>query len=181
MRLFIGLDIPQQVQTNLDALINALRPAARLRWSLVGNLHVTTKFIGEWPENRLDELKAALAAVHSPALPISIRGLGWFPNPHSPRVFFAAIRAPESLAQLAAATQEAVFALGIEKETRRYSPHLTLARIQEATDLSEVRRRVAALPSDEFGEFTAHAFHLYLSRPEAGGSVYSKLATYPLT
>lgn len=180
MRLFIGLDIPQHVQTSLDALIGSLRPAARLHWSPVENLHVTTKFIGEWPEARLDELKSALATVHSPAIPVSIRGLGWFPNPHSPRVFFAAIRAPESLPQLAATTQEAVVALGVEKETRHYSPHLTLARIREAHDLAELRRRVAALPSDDFGEFLADSFHLYLSRREAGGSVYSKLATYPL-
>lgn len=181
MRLFVGLDIPPEVKENLTRFIDDLRPAADLRWSVASNLHITTKFIGEWRTERLDELKSALASVKGvSAFPISIRGLGWYPNPHSPRVFWAAVRADASLPDLARATEDAVAAVGVEKEKRAYSPHLTLARIQESPNLAEIRRRVATLPTDDFGNFTAHEFHLYLSQPGPRGSIYSKLATYPL-
>ncbi|MBI3684761.1 MAG: RNA 2',3'-cyclic phosphodiesterase [Acidobacteria bacterium] len=181
MRLFVGLELPQEVKDNLNRLLERLRPAAGLRWGSVENLHITTKFVGEWPEERLEELKAGLGKVngHSP-IPIEIRGLGWFPNPHNPRVFWAAVRAPESLAALAKATEEVTVALGVARETRPYSPHLTLARIQETANLAELRRRVASLESDEFGQFTAAEFHLYQSQLMPGGSVYTRLATFPL-
>lgn len=182
MRLFVGLDLPESVQLNLEKLVAALRPAAKLRWSPVGNLHITTKFIGEWPEERLEEMKTALGNVRGIApFSIAIRGLGWFPNPHRPRVFWAAVRAGEQLAQLAAATEDAAFSLGVAKETRAFAPHLTLARIPDpAVDLAALRRRVASLPTDDFGSFDTTAFHLYLSKMGPGGSVYTKLATFPL-
>jgi 2'-5' RNA ligase len=181
MRLFTGLDLPAAVSASLEDLLRHLRPAARLNWSPVANLHVTTKFIGEWPAGRLDELKNALAAVPRPSrLPIAIRGLGWFPNPHQPRVLFAAVDAPPALADLHRATDQALVSLGVPAETKRYSPHLTLARIRETTDLGPVRQRIAQLDSVDFGRFDATGFHLYLSEPQAGGSVYTKLASFPL-
>lgn len=181
MRLFAGLDLADDVKANLGKLIDRLRPAARIKWIPVDNLHLTTKFIGEWPEERLDEMKSALASVRGIGpFPIAIRGLGWFPNPHRPRVFWAAVRAPERLVQLAAATEEAAFALDVAKETRPYSPHLTLARIPDGGNLAELRRRVAELPDDSFGEFTVAEFHLYQSHTGPNGSVYTKLATYAL-
>jgi 2'-5' RNA ligase len=181
MRLFIGLDIPGEVTGTLDRLITRLRPSARLNWSRAANLHITTKFIGEWPPARLEELKQALAQVpHPGALDIEVRGLGWFPNPHHPRVFFAAVQAPEALHALARETDLATSRLGVPGENRPYSPHLTLARIKPPADVAALRQAVAALPSAEFGRFTAKEFFLYLSELHPTGSVYTKLAGFPL-
>ena len=180
MRLFTGLDLPGHVATELDSLIAQFRPLAPLmRWSTAANLHVTTKFIGEWPAERLDELTAALAAVPAPSpFVVKLSGLGWFPNPHQPRIFWANVKAPPELSSLAAATETRVEALGIAREDRPYTAHLTLAKIGVAAkpDLAALRRAIALLPSAEFGEFQATAFHLYLS--ESGR--YSKLASFPL-
>ena len=63
MRLFTALDLPPEVLGRLDHLLRRLKPAARISWSPPENLHVTTKFIGEWPESRLAELKAALGGL----------------------------------------------------------------------------------------------------------------------
>ena len=65
MRLFTGLDLPPDVVRNLDGLMARLRPAARIQWISPANLHLTTKFIGEWPEARLEELKTALGRLGS--------------------------------------------------------------------------------------------------------------------
>ncbi len=180
MRLFIGLDLPGEVLRNLDAVVARLRPAARINWSPVANLHITTKFIGEWPEARLGEMKAALAGMApSPAIPVSVRHVGFFPNPHAPRVFFCGIEAP-GLRELAAATDAAVCALGVPRETRPFSPHLTLARIKDRLDLQPLREAIVALPSLEFGSFTAGSFFLYQSILRPSGSVYTKLAEFGL-
>jgi RNA 2',3'-cyclic 3'-phosphodiesterase len=177
MRLFVGIDIPEDVKAKLRAALARLRPLADFRWSPIENLHVTTKFIGEWPEEKLEEMKAALAEVNSPtAVDIAIRGLGWFPNPHRPRVFWAGVHAGEELRALTIATDEAVARLGVPAETREFRPHLTLARIKDGVGLESVRRGVAALDSQDFGTFHALGFVLYLSTQ----GKYTKLAEFPL-
>jgi 2'-5' RNA ligase len=103
MRLFVGLDLPYEMRRNLELLLHLLKPLAPIQWSTLDNLHLTTKFIGEFPEARLEELKSALAAVPRPGgLHIAIRGLSWFPDADRPRVFVAGIQAPPGLAALAA-------------------------------------------------------------------------------
>jgi 2'-5' RNA ligase len=181
MRLFTGIDLPASVIDRIDRLLAQLKPAARIKWSPAANLHLTIKFIGEWPEERLAELKDALAGVPvSGPIPIGIRGLGFFPNARSPRVFWAGIDAPPQLAALAAATDRALEPLGIAAEQRPYSPHLTLARIKEPVPLQALHDRTGKLASPEFGDFVAERFFLYQSRLSAAGSVYTKLSEFPL-
>lgn len=178
MRLFTGIDLPEPLAGRLDRLIHDLRPHAPVRWSKVRNLHITTKFIGEWPEARLEELKGALAALPARApLTIGLRGLGWFPNPHRPRIFWVAVQGGDPLRALASETETALEALGVAREDREYRPHLTLARIEANVEVAPLRRAVAALPPQDFGEFVAGCQHLYLSETGNGGSRYTKLAT----
>src|ERR1051326_8779367 len=135
MRLFTGLELPAQVVGNLEELLERLRPAARISWSPPANLHITTKFIGEWPEERLDELKGALAGLPArEPIAVRIHRVGFYPNPHSPRIFWCGVDAP-GLDRLAADTDTATSTLGIESEKRAFSPHLTLARIKERIDM----------------------------------------------
>ena len=176
MRLFTAIDLPEEVKSNLQALLGRWKPLARINWSPVANLHITTKFIGEWPEARLDEMKRALAAIpRAGAIEISVRGLGWFPNDRRPRVFWAGIEGGDSLLNLARATEQAVAELGVPVEVRAYSPHLTLARIREAVPLDALRSALAKTTAD-FGSFPAADFFLYLS---AGGK-YTRLAAFSL-
>jgi len=181
MRLFTAIDLSEEVRRNLERLLERLRPTARLRWSRPENLHVTTKFIGEWPEARLDELKRALAAIPRPgAIPIAVRGLGWFPNARAPRVFWAGIEAGSGLAELARQTELSTSRLGVPEEGRPYSPHLTLARVPPVTPLGALEKAIADLGAPDFGGFTALRFHLYLSELSPAGSRYTRLADFPL-
>jgi RNA 2',3'-cyclic 3'-phosphodiesterase len=180
MRLFTGLDLPPAVKDNLDDLVRRLRPTADIRWSPVENLHVTTKFIGEWPEERLEQLKGVLAGVpRRDPLEISVGCLGYFPAPHRPRVFWAGVQGGPPLRELARDTEQALVGLGIAAEDRPYSPHLTLARIQDPRRALSLRQAVAPMVSSTFGQFTADRFSLYLSRPGPKGSTYTKLAEFP--
>jgi 2'-5' RNA ligase len=181
MRLFTGLDLPPDVVGRLDQLLRRLKPTAQINWSPVANLHITTKFIGEWPEDRLDELKAALGAMPArEPLSVAIRKLGFFPNPHSPRSFWCGIQGP-GLDRLAADTDRATAALGIASEKRAYTPHLTLARIKDRVDMQPLRETIAGLDSLDFGEFELRNWFLYQSTLGRSGSVYTKLAEFPLS
>ena len=180
MRLFTAIDLPAETRAVLGALLDRLRPLAHLRWSPVENLHITTKFIGEWPEAKLDHMKRALAQVTAPPVEVAVRGLGWFPNADRPRVLWAGVEGGAELRKLAQETERAVAKLGVTVEVREYSPHLTLARIPDPRELrggtAPLRKAIAEIGTPDFGSFHAAAFHLYLS----GGRKYTRLSEYPL-
>jgi RNA 2',3'-cyclic 3'-phosphodiesterase len=180
MRLFTALDLPAAVIGVIEDLLGRLRPTARIKWSPPANLHITTRFIGEWPEDRLPDLRAALSGIPGrPAIPMHVRNLGFFPNSHSPRVFWAGVEASPELAALAADTDHALEPLGLQPERRPFSPHLTLARIKDLVSLQDLREAIAALPPLDLGSFSADRFFLYESSRGAAGSAYAKLATFP--
>jgi 2'-5' RNA ligase len=198
MRLFTAIDLSGEMLENMGEFLARLKPLATLRWTPVENLHITTKFIGEWPESRIGEMIAVLRTVgqdgilragcqpaHAPervtnplqaaSLPhngrpvvIAVRRVGWFP-----RVFWVGVEGGEPLAALARATEQAVAGLGVPVETRVYSPHLTLGRVKDKVRIEDL---VAAAGNPDFGAFQATSFFLYLS---ANGK-YSKLAEFSL-
>jgi len=177
LRLFTAIDIPADVKATLAALLDRLRPLAKLSWIPVEKLHITTKFIGEWPEERLDELKRALAAVASPVVDVAIRRVGWLPNPRSARLLYAGVESSETLAALAAATERAAEGVGVAAEGRIYRPHVTLARTRKQVPLEALRRALAEIELSTIGSYRASSFALYLS---AGGK-YTKLQEFQLT
>ncbi|HSU59908.1 MAG TPA: RNA 2',3'-cyclic phosphodiesterase, partial [Bryobacteraceae bacterium] len=85
MRLFTAIHLTPEILLRLERLLSTLRAEALIKWSPLDNLHITTKFIGEWPEARLDELHEALGAL-APREPfqVELKDLGWFPNERSP-------------------------------------------------------------------------------------------------
>ena len=181
MRLFTALDLPPDLVRKLEDFPLRLPPAPDIHWSPAANLHITTKFIGEWPESRLAELKRVLAAMPpAPPVPVRIRRVAFFPIAPAPRVFVCGVEAP-GLPELAAATGAAAASLGIPAETRPYSPHLTLARIRGQAHVQALGVAIAALASLEIGRFEARSFFLYQSVLQSSGSVYTKLAEFPLT
>ncbi len=181
LRLFTGLALEYPVRRNLELVLEHLRPLAPLNWSPANNFHITTKFIGSWPEDRLDQLKAALTAIpkHGP-ITTPISGFGWYPNPHQPRVLFCGVRAPETLFSLAKDLDTCCQTLGLQPEHREYSPHLTLARIKGVQNLTPIRHAIAQLPSADFGVSTASKFLLYKSEAGEQTSAYTVIGEFPL-
>jgi 2'-5' RNA ligase len=170
MRLFTAIDIPADLRARLAALLDQLRPLAELQWSKPEKLHITTTFIGEWPELRLDELKAVLAGVKSDPIPITVKGLDWM----NPRLLAAGIVAPPALTSLARSTGDALASIGVALEDREFHPHLTLARRKHRGPAALLDQAVSRLRASEFGSFTATSFALFLSH----GGKYTQVWEY---
>ena len=180
MRLFVALDIPEDVRQAIAALTAKLRSVCgSARWVRIEGAHVTLKFIGEVPAEKSEAIKAALANVPFPsALKILFRGVGFFPDERRPSVLWAGIEAGPELRRIAAAVEASLEPLGIAREQREFSPHLTLARFKSPGNLAGLRAAIAAAGPLDFGRAIANEFHLYQSVLKRGGAEYTRLATF---
>ena len=179
MRLFTAINLPDEMIWKLERLLSVLRPEALIKWSPLDNLHITTKFIGEWPADRVPEIENILLEL-LPRQPFSIelRELGWFPNERSPRVLWAGVHASTDLTELAHATEQCLSRLGIPAEGRPFAPHLTLARIKNPVPLNALRAKVQELQPAAMGSFEVKEFHLFRSDPGSHASIYRKLQAF---
>lgn len=179
MRLFTAIDLPSDLLMRLERLMSALRPEALINWSPIDNLHVTTKFIGEWPETRLEDLHQVLGTlIAREAFEVEVKDLGWFPHERAPRVLWAGVHGGQHLTELASEMEGQLAALGIKKEDRAFSPHLTLARIKSPVPLGPLRERVRQMQPAALGKFLVPHFSLFRSEPGSNASVYRKLREY---
>ncbi len=182
MRLFVALDIPRDVRDRLAEAVQTLRAAApQARWVRLEGVHLTLKFIGETPPEKAERVQMALARVPLQGpFDLHFAGLGFFPSPRQPRVLWAGIQSGPALPALAAQIQAALEPLGIAREKREFSPHITLARLPSPQASQPLRAAVENLPSPQFGHATVSEFFLYQSVLKRSGAEYTRLASYPL-
>ena len=181
MRLFVALDLPEAVRHALAELIANLKPKSQgARWVQPENLHITLKFIGHVGNEKLSPIQSALSSIHA-AQPIELnfRGIGFFPNERSPRAFWCGVAGSPNLAELAADIDRALVPLGIEAETRPFTPHLTLARFKSDEGVREVVHAANDMKSNDFGAATETNFHLYESLLKSTGAQYNRVASFP--
>jgi RNA 2',3'-cyclic 3'-phosphodiesterase len=192
MRVFVALDIHAEIRQRIAQFMDDLRGfAPEARWVSPESMHLTLKFIGEWPEERLEELKRALSAVRGQPPEITFSATGFFPAVKSARVFWVGIQAGTELAALANAIDAATSALGIASEQRAYTPHLTLARTgsgrpqRQRSDRANpsfrrLQEKLSAMPAPSFGTMSVREFFLYQSKLSPKGAVYTKLQSFSL-
>jgi len=189
MRLFVALDIDEAILQRLDDYVRTLQPRlSGVRFVRSNTYHVTLKFLGEVAAP--DPVRESLREVHASTFQLSVGGVGFFPNPRAPRVFWAGIHAP-ALPDLARRVDQSLAPLGFPPE-REFHAHLTLARNGSGRPrplrrerppqaFAQLPRIVASSPAPEFGTMTARQFFLYESKLSPSGPDYRKLAAYELT
>jgi len=185
MRLFLAVDMPDSIRRSAGDLVRQLNiPAQKVRWVKEENLHITLKFLGETPRERLDAVKegARAAATGFGPIGVCVEGAGVFPNKIKPRVFWLGIKGDSAtLARLAAALNTVMAKLGFEDEDRPFSPHLTIGRVQVDSAKGQVIRAAAAYKDTAFGSFTVDRLFLYESVLGPGGPKYTALGEFPFT
>jgi len=196
MRIFIGIDLDSEVRARINRFIEGVQAfAPDARWMRPESLHITLKFIGEQTPEQVEAITQRLRQLESSAFEIRSAGFGFFPTAKAPRVFWIGIQAGPELTKLAESIDMAVAELGIPREDRPYSPHLTLARGGAGrksgspkrqkddgpnTIFATLEKRLAAMGKLDFGTMTAHEFILYQSQLSPGGSKYTNLHRFPL-
>jgi 2'-5' RNA ligase len=175
MRLFVAIDLPQQQKDEVRRLYTQL-PGAR--WVPAEQLHLTLRFLGEVEEAGVPSIKKALGRVSFPPFALSLSGVGHFPAGRFPRVFWVGFAPAPELAQLYVSLERNLAEAGFLPEERKFSPHLTLARLH-GTPAAAVDALEAAHRTFSCDPFTVTEFHLYQSVLKPGGAVHTSLATYP--
>jgi 2'-5' RNA ligase len=192
MRLFVALDIDDAIQQRLDDYVRTLQPLLPgVRFVRSSTYHVTLKFLGKVPH--VDPVRERLSGVRAAGFQVHVGGVGFFPSPSAPRVFWAGVHSDadaSALAALAGSVDQALEGLGFPPE-RDYHPHLTLARNGSGSrkrlrrepppgEFAQLPEIVASSPMPEFGTMTAREFFLYESRLSPTGASYHKLEAYKL-
>jgi 2'-5' RNA ligase len=177
IRLFVALALPAPIKRSLAPLARGL---GDVHWLLPEQQHLTLRFIGELDNGRVNEVADALSLV--PGLPFELRlkGLGHFPPRGEPRVLWAGVEKSAELHGLKRRIDRALKQIGLAPEARKYSPHVTLARLRRPppqAGLATWLMRHALYRSEPF---PVSSFQLYSSWLRDEGADYVVEASYEL-
>jgi 2'-5' RNA ligase len=176
-RLFIALTLPPPVRDLLAALAG---PLPGVTWTQPGQLHVTLRFLGDVPADRMEPMIARLAAVRVAPFILPIEGIGTFPPNRPPRVLWIGVGSGHPrLFQLRQRVDDALLAAGLQLDVRTFHPHVTLARCTEnaapaVSHWMHLHRTVTPPP------FRVEAFDLYASELHSTGAVHTLKQRFPL-
>ena len=176
IRLFVGFALPSALRTRLCGLGGGV-PGAR--WVRPENLHLSLRFIGDVEDGDADDVDAALRIVAAPAFSLEPQGVGVFGKTSKARTLWAGIAPNPALRQLQAKVEAAVTSAGLAVETRRFSPHITLARLKRAP-AGRIEQFIVDHAEFRAEPFPVEQFFLFSSMLSASGAIYTKEAAYDL-
>ena len=174
-RLFTGIEIPAAAAASLAAARGGISGA---RWVDPEDYHLTLRFIGDVDTRTANEIANALWDVRRPSIRVQFEGLNWFGG-DKPRTIVARIKSTPGLIDLQNEHERRLRRLGLPAETRKYLPHVTLARLRSASTHAVAdylgMRGALFVPG-----FDARQFVVYSARDCVGGGPYIVEAAYPL-
>jgi len=191
-RVFFAVPVPADTVRSVAALVEGVRatdgvavvgPARRrgvldVRWVRLDGLHVTLRFLGPTPDERLPELGAAVHDVAAASRPFDVRlaGAGAFPSPERPRALWLGVaQGTVELAEVAAGLDSALVALGWPTDERPFRPHLTLARSDGVRAGPRLARRLMAAAEGFSATWRAERLVLFESLTGGGRARYVPL------
>ena len=175
-RLFVALALPDHVRAALSRLRRGF-PGAR--WVAEENFHLTLRFIGDADNRTMDDIAAQLDRVREPGFDLELDGFGCFETKGRVRALWARVMASDELFHLQRKVDTALDAVGVERETRRFKPHVTLARFRDAP-LGPVNDFICEASPFSTEPFPVGSFTLYRSFLHRDGPIYRPEVVYPL-
>jgi 2'-5' RNA ligase len=174
-RLFIAIRPPEDVR---DRLVDAMEGIEGARWVDEENLHLTLRFVGEIERPAANDLAAALGRIQWPGFPLRIEGVGHFTRKGQARALWARVPASEALEGLRQKVEAACEATGLGRETRRFTPHVTLARLIRST--GEIGGWLSSFGDLRAGPWNVMEFILYESHLGHTGAFYEPVTAFGL-
>ena len=182
IRSFAAVELPEALKEQMAAYIAALRPLApNVKWVKCASFHLTLKFLGNQPAEKIDRVLTSLIRTPENLGPfgLSIRYFGAFPGRKQPRVFHLGLEEQPKLNALQQWVEDTLAPLGFGKERRRFSAHLTLGRVKVVQDFSSLWAFADKNPFPPFS-FAVKDFVLMRSLLKPGGAEYRVLQKYSL-
>lgn len=175
-RIFAAIELPLSVRQTLATLKMGI-PGAR--WIDPSEMHLTLRFIGEVDGAAEDDVRMALGGISHTPFSLMLEGVGQFGD-KTPHTLFVGVQSSEPLMRLAAKVEQTLQRIGRPPETRRYTPHVTLARLKSGS-----RARVAQFLAEHglfrAGPIPVEAFELFSSHLGRSGAHYRSECSYTLT
>ncbi len=179
LRLFVAITLPDPVRDAVSRLVEELSGRLEgVRWTKADNIHLTLKFLGGVEAAGIPPIRDCLdrmAATHLP-FPVGLGGLGVFPARGKPRVIWAGVgEGRERLTGLTEDLDRSLAEVGFPRETRKYTPHLTLGRIKSArsgSGLWTINREFERQRVDSLGSFTVNMIVLLKSTLTPRGAIH---------
>ena len=174
-RLFTGLELPETVAEQIALARGGVVGA---RWLEPEDYHITLRFVGDVDARAAQEIAEALDGIRRPPARVAFEGLSWFGG-DKPRSIVARVKAAPSLVDLQAEQERRLRRIGLAPETRKFLPHVTLARLRgvRAAAVADYLDSRGALALEAF---VAERFVLFSAREGSGGGPYVVEAAYPL-
>ena len=185
MRLFVAIDLDDAAR---EAAAQYAQEARRrlesvpASWTRRDNMHLTLRFIGEVDEAQASRIRTVLQpAVGVEPATLRLDRAGLFPPSGNPRVLWLGVRDPAAMLRRAhGIVEDRLGEVGLERESRAYTAHLTLARFRDSRGAGrQIRTTLDAMAAPD-ARWTADRVTLYQSRPSPKGSVYTALLHAPL-
>lgn len=182
IRAFIAIPLPADLQERIHREIHPLRSRMdHIRWVAPQNIHLTLKFLGDTPKEKLDALEAILAKELTQIHPfeILVRKIGAFPNLSRPSVIWLGVEGNEQLSTLHRCIQAVASEIESVPEKRHFSAHITLGRVRRQgynkSSRSQIRAAIEESPIYDFGKVSVNSVHLFESKLKAKGAEYRSL------
>jgi 2'-5' RNA ligase len=172
LRLFVGIALPPELKLSLSLIATGV-PGAK--WVDAGNYHLTLRFIGEIDEGKAEDVDAALSHIRAPRFDVALATVGHF----GLRQLWVGVERNEALQHLHDKIESALTRLGLPPDERRYTPHVTLARLKGASD-SRVQAYLTQHALYRAPPFRVQHFSLIASYLTKSGAIYEDQADYPL-
>lgn len=173
-RLFIALPLPEPVK---EALLDTQEGITAARWQDADNFHITLRFVGEVDRHTAADLETALDGLTFTPFPVSISGVGQFEGRHRPNAVCARISPSAQLEELQMRVEMACRRAGLPAVTRKFIPHVTLARLNSGS--GAIGDWLSARGALSLGPWQVDQFALYESDLTPNGSIYSEITRFP--
>jgi len=188
LRLFVAIPVPETVRKEIARAQGRLKreaPPGTIRWTRPDQFHITLKFLGDIAISQLEAVKESLAAIcaGSPALSLTARGIGFFPNTRRPRVIWAGAHDElGGLAELHRQVDKALRPFAPAERTETFTGHITLGRFKPGhhSATSRIVEHAEIFRTREFGEWSAGQFELVRSELNSAGAEHLPIASYSL-
>ncbi len=177
MRLFVGINLPSDVKDYLFDLQSELKNSslAKVNWVFKKNLHLTLKFLGEIPDNKVDEIKNRLKRIKFNKFKAKLNGLGVFPNSSKINVIWVGADPKEKVIEL----QKLIDSETIDFGDLKLGAHITLGRVKFVRHKKGLIDHINNAKIDKIS-FEADSFTLFKSTLAKDGPTYDVLERYDL-